>query len=175
MKSVLQIRMASLPAAWGRGRWSEQGASPERSLLLALSPVSPSRAQLELHVPTGLTKLQVAEGTEVVLPAWYTIQGEAFSVQPWEVPVVMWFLEQEGKDLNQVRGKASKLYPTVDVGKIWGRGRSGGGMEAEEGVLGKSMCPQFQWFVCLFVFILNMPPKTSISLNFPQKSGTQTL
>ncbi|XP_046288716.1 endothelial cell-selective adhesion molecule isoform X1 [Marmota monax] len=74
-----------------------------RFLFLGLSTlVSLSRAQLELHVPTGLTKLQVAEGTEVVLPAWYTIQGEAFAVQPWEVPVVMWFLEQDGKDLNQV-------------------------------------------------------------------------
>ncbi|MBZ3878732.1 Endothelial cell-selective adhesion molecule [Sciurus carolinensis] len=81
MDSVLRIRKASLPSAWGQA--------------------SPSRAQLELHVPPGLTKLQVAEGTEVVLPAWYTLQGEV-SVQPWEEPVVMWFLEQEGKDLNQV-------------------------------------------------------------------------
>ncbi|XP_020013413.1 endothelial cell-selective adhesion molecule isoform X1 [Castor canadensis] len=61
-----------------------------------------SRAQLQLHVPAGLTKLEAVEGAEVVLPAWYTMPGEVPSAQPWEVPIVLWFLEQEGKDLKQV-------------------------------------------------------------------------
>ncbi|XP_004469326.1 endothelial cell-selective adhesion molecule [Dasypus novemcinctus] len=72
-------------------------------LFLELSALAPaSRAQTELHVPAGFTKLQVVEGSEVVLPAWYTLKGEVSSAQPWENPMVQWFLEQEGKDLNQV-------------------------------------------------------------------------
>ncbi|XP_029812869.1 endothelial cell-selective adhesion molecule [Suricata suricatta] len=76
-----------------------------RFLLLGLSTlVSPSRAQLELHVPPGLTQLKAVEGAEVVLPVWYTLQGQASLArpQPWELLTVMWFLEQKGKDLNQV-------------------------------------------------------------------------
>ncbi|XP_002924034.1 LOW QUALITY PROTEIN: endothelial cell-selective adhesion molecule [Ailuropoda melanoleuca] len=74
-----------------------------RLLFLGLSTLaSPSRAQLELHVPAGLTKLKAVEGAEVVLPAWYTLQGQVSSSRPWELLTVMWFLEQEGKDLNQV-------------------------------------------------------------------------
>ncbi|XP_044775395.1 endothelial cell-selective adhesion molecule isoform X2 [Neomonachus schauinslandi] len=74
-----------------------------RFLFLGLSTLaSPSRAQLELHVPAGLTRLKAVEGAEVVLPAWYTLQGQVSSSQPWDLLAVMWFLEQEGKDLNQV-------------------------------------------------------------------------
>ncbi|XP_034865097.1 endothelial cell-selective adhesion molecule isoform X2 [Mirounga angustirostris] len=73
-----------------------------RFLFLGLSTLaSPSRAQLELHVPAGLTRLKAVEGAEVVLPAWYTLQGQVSSSQPWDLLAVMWFLEQEGKDLNQ--------------------------------------------------------------------------
>ena len=54
-------------------------------------------------MPAGLTKLKAVEGAEVVLPAWYTLQGQVSSSRPWELLTVMWFLEQEGKDLNQVR------------------------------------------------------------------------
>ncbi|TKC35187.1 hypothetical protein EI555_005354, partial [Monodon monoceros] len=62
---------------------------------------SPSRAQVELHVPAGLTKLRAVEGAEVVLPAWYTLQGDQASTKPkpWEVPTVIWFL-LEGKNMN---------------------------------------------------------------------------
>lgn len=67
------------------------------------SPAPAARAQLELHVPRGLTRLQVVEGAEVVLPAWYSFRGEVSSGQPPEMLTVMWFLEQEGKELNQVR------------------------------------------------------------------------
>lgn len=73
-------------------------------LFLGLTTLaSPSRAQLELHVPAGLTKLQAVEGAEVVLPAWYTLQGEVSSTKPkpWEVLTVMWFIK-EGNGLNQV-------------------------------------------------------------------------
>ncbi|XP_032724699.1 endothelial cell-selective adhesion molecule [Lontra canadensis] len=74
-----------------------------RFLFLGLSTLaSPSQAQLELHVPSGLTRLKAVEGSEVVLPAWYTVQGHVSSSQRWELLTVMWFLEQEGKDLNQV-------------------------------------------------------------------------
>ncbi|XP_044114051.1 endothelial cell-selective adhesion molecule [Neovison vison] len=74
-----------------------------RFLFLGLSTLaSPSQAQLELHVPSGLTRLKAVEGSEVVLPAWYTVQGQVSSSQRWELLTVMWFLEQEGKDLNQV-------------------------------------------------------------------------
>uniref|UniRef100_A0A8C3VIM3 Endothelial cell adhesion molecule n=1 Tax=Catagonus wagneri TaxID=51154 RepID=A0A8C3VIM3_9CETA len=64
---------------------------------------SPSRAQLELHVPAGLSKLQAIEGAEVVLPAWYTLQGEVSSTKPkpWEVLTVMWF-RKKGEGVNQV-------------------------------------------------------------------------
>lgn len=72
-------------------------------LLLGLSTLAPpARAQLELQVPAGLTRLQAVEGAEVVLPVWYTFRGELSSAQPWEKLTVMWFLEQEGKELNQV-------------------------------------------------------------------------
>ncbi|KAB0390831.1 hypothetical protein E2I00_007154, partial [Balaenoptera physalus] len=66
---------------------------------------SPSRAQVELHVPAGLTKLRAVEGAEVVLPAWYTLQGEVSSTKPkpWEVPTVIWFL-LEGKNMNMSQG-----------------------------------------------------------------------
>ncbi|KAM8818087.1 endothelial cell-selective adhesion molecule-like [Rhynchonycteris naso] len=59
-------------------------------------------AQLQLHVPAGLTRLQAVEGGEVVLPAWYTFHGEVASAPPQEMLTLMWFLEQEGKDLKQV-------------------------------------------------------------------------
>ncbi|EPY88771.1 hypothetical protein CB1_000154016 [Camelus ferus] len=64
----------------------------------------PSRAQLELHVPPGLTKLQAVEGAEVVLPVWYTLQGEVSSTKPkpWEVLTLMWFLEEEKGLMEQV-------------------------------------------------------------------------
>nr|XP_036856691.1 endothelial cell-selective adhesion molecule isoform X1 [Manis javanica] len=74
-----------------------------RFLFLGLSAFAThSRAQLEVHVPAGLHRLQAVEGAEVMLPAWYTLRGEVSSAQPREVPTVMWFLEQKGKDLNQV-------------------------------------------------------------------------
>ncbi|XP_008575557.1 PREDICTED: endothelial cell-selective adhesion molecule [Galeopterus variegatus] len=93
-----------------------------RFLFLGLSTLAlPSRAQVEMHVPAGLARLQAVEGEEVVLPVWYTLAGEVSSSQPWELPIVMWFLEQEGKDLNQVlayingvtssKSGASLLYP----------------------------------------------------------------
>lgn len=59
-------------------------------------------------MPTGLNKLEAVEGQEVVLPAWYTMTPtpEQSSSQPWEEPLLIWFLEQDGKELNQVRGKS---------------------------------------------------------------------
>ncbi|XP_006867714.1 PREDICTED: endothelial cell-selective adhesion molecule [Chrysochloris asiatica] len=80
---------------------------PEANLLpflfLGLSALAtPSRAQLQLQVPAGLSRLQAVEGAQVVLPAWYTLKGELPLAQPGEVPLVIWFLEQEGKDLKQV-------------------------------------------------------------------------
>ncbi|XP_004714235.2 endothelial cell-selective adhesion molecule [Echinops telfairi] len=91
-------------------------------LFLGLSALaSPSRAQLELHVPAGLSRLQAAEGSEVVLPVWYTLNGELPSSQPWEVPVVRWYLYQKGKQEIHVlsygiggmysKPRASLLYP----------------------------------------------------------------
>lgn len=65
-----------------------------------------SRAQMELHVPPGLNKLEAVEGEEVVLPAWYTMAREESWSHPREVPILIWFLEQEGKEPNQVRGKS---------------------------------------------------------------------
>lgn len=57
-------------------------------------------------MPPGLNKLEAVEGEEVVLPAWYTMAREESSSHPWEVPLLIWFLEQEGKEPNQVRGKS---------------------------------------------------------------------
>ncbi|XP_062950668.1 endothelial cell-selective adhesion molecule [Cynocephalus volans] len=99
-----------------------QATNVLRFLFLGLSTLAlPSRAQVEMHVPAGLARLQAVEGEEVVLPVWYTLSGEVSSSQPWELPIVMWFLEQEGKDLNQVlayingvtssKSGASLLYP----------------------------------------------------------------
>ncbi|XP_014420851.2 endothelial cell-selective adhesion molecule isoform X1 [Camelus ferus] len=76
-----------------------------RFLFLGLTTLAPpSRAQLELHVPPGLTKLQAIEGAEVVLPMWYTLQGEVSSTKPkpWEVLTLMWFLEEEKGLMEQV-------------------------------------------------------------------------
>lgn len=90
----------------GRARISQAGIPPTnllRILFLGVSTLASfSLAQLELHVPAGLTTLEVVEGGEVVLPAWYTMTGEVPSSHPWEVPLLIWFLEQEGKELNQV-------------------------------------------------------------------------
>ncbi|XP_070255716.1 endothelial cell-selective adhesion molecule isoform X2 [Myotis yumanensis] len=72
-------------------------------LFLGLSTFAPaSCAQFQLHVPSGLDRVLAVEGDEVVLPAWYTFQGEAATAQPWETLTLMWFLEQEGQDLKQV-------------------------------------------------------------------------
>nr|XP_045377614.1 endothelial cell-selective adhesion molecule isoform X3 [Camelus bactrianus] len=76
-----------------------------RFLFLGLTTLAPpSWAQLELHVPPGLTKLQAVEGAEVVLPVWYTLQGEVSSTKPkpWEVLTLMWFLEEEKGLMEQV-------------------------------------------------------------------------
>lgn len=76
-----------------------------RVLLLGLTTLaSPSRAQMEVHVSTSLTKLQAVEGAEVVLPAWYSLHGELSPTKPkpWEVPTVMWFF-LEGKDKNMTQ------------------------------------------------------------------------
>lgn len=89
--------MAGLPDPLLRG-------AGRAALTASLSfPAPPARGQLELQVPAGLTRLQAVEGAEVILPAWYTFRGELSSAQPWEMLTVMWFLEQEGKELNQVR------------------------------------------------------------------------
>nr|AAH19460.1 Esam1 protein [Mus musculus] len=84
-----------------------QAGTPETSLLrvlfLGLSTLAAfSRAQMELHVPPGLNKLEAVEGEEVVLPAWYTMAREESWSHPREVPILIWFLEQEGKEPNQV-------------------------------------------------------------------------
>ncbi|XP_068833066.1 endothelial cell-selective adhesion molecule isoform X1 [Capricornis sumatraensis] len=84
--------------------------SPATSLLRVLflgltTLASPSRAQMEVHVSTSLTKLQAVEGAEVVLPAWYSLHGELTPTKPkpWEVPTVMWFfLEGKDKNMSQV-------------------------------------------------------------------------
>ena len=69
-------------------------------------------------MPAGLTKLKAVEGAEVVLPVWYTLQGQVSSGQTWELLAVMWFLEQEGKDLNQVREQSISargwLHPVTE-------------------------------------------------------------
>ncbi|XP_005347107.1 endothelial cell-selective adhesion molecule [Microtus ochrogaster] len=74
-----------------------------RVLFLGLSTLASfSLAQPELHVPAGLNKLEAVEGEEVVLPVWYTMTPEQSSSHPWEEPLLFWYLEQEGKELNQV-------------------------------------------------------------------------
>lgn len=75
-----------------------------RVLFLGLSTLATTaaRAEPELHVPAGLTRLQAVEGADVVLPVWYTLRGEESSTQPWEVLTLQWFLKQERKELNQV-------------------------------------------------------------------------
>ena len=73
------------------------------------SPAPDACAQVELHVPAGLSGLEAVEGEDVVLPAWYTFKGERSSAKakPWEVLTLMWFLEQKGKDKKQVREESS--------------------------------------------------------------------
>ncbi|ERE75809.1 endothelial cell-selective adhesion molecule-like protein [Cricetulus griseus] len=74
-----------------------------RVLFLGLSTfASFALDQLEMEVSTGFNKLEAVEGEEVVLPAWYTLPREESSSQPWEVPLLFWYLEHEGKDLKQV-------------------------------------------------------------------------
>ncbi|XP_003514774.1 endothelial cell-selective adhesion molecule [Cricetulus griseus] len=81
--------------------------TPQTSLLLVLflglsTFASFALDQLEMEVSTGFNKLEAVEGEEVVLPAWYTLPREESSSQPWEVPLLFWYLEHEGKDLKQV-------------------------------------------------------------------------
>ncbi|EHB16360.1 Endothelial cell-selective adhesion molecule [Heterocephalus glaber] len=73
-------------------------------LFLGLSTLAyPLKAQVKVHMPAGLATLRAVEGADIVLPTWYTLEGEKFLVQPWEVPLVIWFLEQKGKkELKQV-------------------------------------------------------------------------
>ncbi|XP_006892866.1 PREDICTED: endothelial cell-selective adhesion molecule [Elephantulus edwardii] len=64
-------------------------------LLLWLSALAlPGRAQVELHVPAGLSKVEAVEGEEVVLPMWYTLRDGMPSVGLKEKPWVLWFLEK---------------------------------------------------------------------------------
>ncbi|KAM5246025.1 endothelial cell-selective adhesion molecule [Ctenodactylus gundi] len=83
----------TLPAVW---RPCESGTRGGRRR------AQTGRGQLEVHMPKGVSKLEAVEGAEVVLPAWYSLQGE-MSLKPKEVPFVTWFLGQEAnKDLDQV-------------------------------------------------------------------------
>ncbi|XP_075384119.1 endothelial cell-selective adhesion molecule-like [Tenrec ecaudatus] len=71
-------------------------------LFLGLSALaSPSRAQLELHVPAGLSRVQAVEGSEVVLPMWYTL-NEELSSQPGDILWFIWFLLPKGKEMHPV-------------------------------------------------------------------------
>ncbi|XP_075384117.1 endothelial cell-selective adhesion molecule-like [Tenrec ecaudatus] len=72
-------------------------------LFLGLSALaSPSRAQLKLHVPAGLSRVQAVEGSEVVLPMWYTLNEELSSSQPVDLPLLIWYLDQKGKEMHPV-------------------------------------------------------------------------
>ncbi|XP_004604839.1 endothelial cell-selective adhesion molecule [Sorex araneus] len=74
-----------------------------RCFLLGLSAlVVPTPAQLQVHVPQGLRELQVVEGSEAVLPAWYSVMQEGSWSQPWEVLSAIWYLQRQGKDPEQV-------------------------------------------------------------------------
>ncbi|KAM6158634.1 endothelial cell-selective adhesion molecule [Rhynchocyon petersi] len=76
-------------------------ANLSQFLILWLSTLGfPSKAQVELHVPRGLSKLQAVEGGEVILPMWYTVRGEVDSAGRVEEPWVIWFFEEE--KMNQV-------------------------------------------------------------------------
>ncbi|XP_044524293.1 endothelial cell-selective adhesion molecule isoform X2 [Gracilinanus agilis] len=59
-----------------------------------------SRAQLVVH--EGSLRVEAVEGAEVVLPAWYTLTGMKPSLKPEPPPYVLWFLEQSGKEMEQV-------------------------------------------------------------------------
>lgn len=84
---------------------------------LLSSPAPTASAQLQLHTPAGLTGLRAVEGAEVVLPAWYTYLGETTLAQPpLDVLTLMWFLEQSGKDLKQVREERISALPSGDRG-----------------------------------------------------------
>ncbi|XP_045139619.1 endothelial cell-selective adhesion molecule-like [Echinops telfairi] len=107
-------------------------------LFLGLStPASPSRVQLKLQMPAGLSTLQAVEGSEVVLPVWYTLNGELPSSQPWEVPVVIWFLDQKGKQADHVSGKTA-----AHRGCGGKAGNRAGRKDGEGRLSGKSKCPQ---------------------------------
>ncbi|XP_074160029.1 endothelial cell-selective adhesion molecule [Sminthopsis crassicaudata] len=63
--------------------------------------VSVSRgAQLKVHL--GSPKVEAVEGSEVVLPAWYTLNRMTPSLKPEASLFVLWFLEQSGKEMVQV-------------------------------------------------------------------------
>ncbi|XP_006140640.1 endothelial cell-selective adhesion molecule isoform X2 [Tupaia chinensis] len=75
-------------------------ASLLRFLFLGLSAVA--QAKLTIHGPAEFTQLQAVEGGEVVLPASYSLDGVVSVLHPGEMPVVIWFKEQEGRHLSQV-------------------------------------------------------------------------
>ena len=119
-------------------------------------------------MPAGLTKLKAVEGAEVVLPVWYTLQGQVSSGQTWELLAVMWFLEQEGKDLNQVREQSISargwLHPVTEgreelrrtggVAREWGTGKEF--QENTRSLMGS-----------VFVLSLEAAPKNFLVPSFP--------
>lgn len=122
-------------------------------------------------MPEGLSGLEAVEGEDVVLPAWYTFEGEraAAKVKPWEVLTLMWFLEQKGKDKKQVREERAQLRPAgvgvegeVDQVGQWG-GDGAGKQRGQEKLWEKPGPPQWFNFVC----ILEASQKNSLSPNFP--------
>lgn len=178
--SVGRTRAVVLPVG-GTSRPSPRDAQVRAHAASLSSPATTAaRAEPELHVPAGLTRLQAVEGADVVLPVWYTLRGEESSTQPWEVLTLQWFLKQERKELNQVR-EESVLAQSIcarwgrrehlTAGNVgWGgEGKKGGGVggslgnAGQEGVFRGKQSPPHQFN---FVPILKASPKNSFPL-FP--------
>lgn len=71
-----------------------------RCSFLALSTyVVPTPAQLQINM--GLEEKQVVEGSDLVIPAWYSVMPEE-SGESWEVLSAIWYLQHVGKEPVQV-------------------------------------------------------------------------
>ncbi|XP_060035812.1 endothelial cell-selective adhesion molecule isoform X2 [Erinaceus europaeus] len=74
-----------------------------RCLFLGLSAlVPPTFTKLQLQVAPGFSNLRVVEGSDVVLPVWYTKLGQESPDPSWKVLSAIWYLQKKDEKTKQV-------------------------------------------------------------------------
>lgn len=64
----------------------------------------PTFTKLQLQVAPGFSNLRVVEGSNVVLPVWYTKLGQESPDPSWKVLSAIWYLQKKDEKTKQVRG-----------------------------------------------------------------------